>query len=227
MRRREFLQLGAVGVAGYGSAQLDTDTPDDDCEDTPAKTPALTTTPTPMQSDTMSFEGSGAEVLEDVSLNSGLTIVEATHDGTSNFIVKLVPSEGMNTIAINAIGTYDGATAALAKQETYMVDVAADGKWSLTIRQPRPSSGDVLPQSIEGEGPSVRGPFVFDGTHMATGSHTGESNFIVQVYPLKGMFPTAVFNKIGRVDSAETTFKHDGIGFVGIQADGSWSLKIE
>lgn len=226
MRRREFLRLGAVGVAGYGSAQVDTDAPDDDdCENASTKTPTPTTTST--QSAITSFEGSGSEVLEDVSLDSGLTIVEATHDGTSNFIVTLVPSEGTNTIAINAIGAYDGATAALVKQGTYMVDVAADGKWSLTIRQPRPSSGDALPQSVEGEGSTVRGPFAFDGTHTATGSHDGRSNFIVQVYPLQGTFPTIVFNKIGSVDGAETTFTHDGIGFVGVQADGSWSLRME
>lgn len=47
------------------------------------------------------------------------------------------------------------------------------------------------------------------------------------MYPLKGRFQTGVFNKIGNVDGAETTFKHDGIGFVGIQADGVWSLKME
>lgn len=110
----------------------------------PTTTTTETTTET-TQSDTLSFKRSGSEVLEDVSLNSGLTIVEGTHEGASNFIVKFVPSEGRNTIVINAIGTYDGATATLAQQGTYMVDVAADGQWSLTIRQPRPSAGDVLP----------------------------------------------------------------------------------
>ncbi|WP_459191802.1 hypothetical protein [Halosimplex sp. J119] len=158
----------------------------------------------------------------------GLTIVEATHSGSQNFIVKLVPEEGeFDTIVINHIGDYDGAAAELVDGGTYQLDVDADGDWDITLRQPRPQSGDSLPQSFDGDGPDVFGPFEFSGSsHTASGSHDGEQNFIVEVFPLEGISPEVVFNEIGEFEG-ETTFRPADLGYVAVTADGSWTLEME
>lgn len=60
-----------------------------------------------------------------------------------------------------------------------MLDVEADDDWEVEIRQPRAASGEGMPQSLSDGGNRVLGPFEFDGTHVASGSHDGERNFAV------------------------------------------------
>ncbi|USZ72033.1 hypothetical protein [Natronosalvus halobius] len=176
----------------------------------------------------MTFSGSGAEVHDDLEIEGGLTVVEATHTGgSSNFQVHLVPSEGdFDEMFVNEIGEYEGATAALIDSDTYQLDVEADGDWEITIRQPRATSGDSLPQSIDGTVNEVFGPFEFGGSHTAVGEHRGDGNFIVQVYPPEGDWGELVFNEIDEYEG-ETTFRHDGVGYVAVEAGGDWSLSLE
>jgi hypothetical protein len=248
MQRRQYLALVAAGtLAGCGeSSDTDGDGGDgggdgggDDSDDTPTatQTGADTTTPTPTETSTepptptspdpMSFSGSGQKAVEDVDMIGGVTIVDASHDGESNFQVEFVPSEGdFNELFVNEIGQWEGSVANLIDADTYIIDVTADGDWELTVRQPRPTSGDALSQSASGEGAEVVGPYEFDGTHIATGSHDGESNFQVEVLPIEGSFAELVFNEIGEFEG-ETTFSHDGLGYVDVNADGAWDLELE
>lgn len=178
------------------------------------------------QPETQSFSGSGQTVEEDINISGGLTVIEATHDGDSNFQVTLQGDSEFGTNLINVIGSFDGAQAELVESGTYLLEINADGNWEVDVKQPRSNSGDSLPQTLSGQGPDVLGPFDFSGTHIATGSHSGSSNFQVQVYPMEGLFGEVVFNEIGEFEG-ETTFSHNGIGWVDVNADGEWSLELE
>jgi len=208
----------AVDTATTSPTETPTDSP------TPTNSPTPTATPVPAQS----FSGSGQEVRGGVSITGGLTIVEATYSGSGNFIVTLVPEEGeFDTVAVNAIGSYDGATAQLVSAGSYQLDVDAESDWEVSIRQPRPNSGESLPVSLDGDGPGVYGPFEFpDGPYTAAGSHDGQSNYIVEVVPLEGIAPTVVFNEIGSFEG-ETTFRPPALGYVSVAADGSWTMEVE
>ncbi|WP_121744420.1 hypothetical protein [Natronorubrum halophilum] len=174
-----------------------------------------------------SFSGSGASVEDGVSIEGGLTVVDATHTGgSSNFQVSLVNDSEYDDNFVNAIGEYDGASADLLDADEYMLDVEADGDWDVEIRQPRAASGDSLSQSLSGDSPAVAGPFEFSGSHIASGSHSGSSNFAVQIYPAEGSFGELVFNEIGEYDG-ETTCNFDGVGWVDVQADGEWAIDLE
>lgn len=173
-----------------------------------------------------SFSGSGAEVRRDISIEGGLTVIEASHDGERNFQVSLEDDTDFGEIFINVIGGFDGAQANLVDEGEYILDVNADGNWDLTIRQPRAAEGDQLPVSISGEGPRVFGPIEFEGTGVATGEHDGESNFQVEILPMEGAFGEIVFNEIGAFDG-ETSYSFDGIGWIDINADGAWTLEFE
>lgn len=217
--------------SGGEDSPTPTESPTEEPTDTPTQTETPTETPTDTpastEPDPLTYSGSGQEVIDDVDIIGGLTIVEATHDGESNFAVEFVPSEGeYNELFVNRIGSYEGATAELIDSDTYQIDVTADGDWSLTVRQPRPASGESLPQSLDSDKPEVHGPFEFDGTHTATGEHDGDSNFAVRVFPPEGSFAELVFNEIGNFEG-ETTFRFDGVGFVDIEANGAWSLEME
>jgi hypothetical protein len=141
--------------------------------------------------------------------------------------VSLVPSgSGTENIFTNAIGQYSGETASLVDEGEYILDVDADGDWSITVRQPRAKSGESPPVSLSDSSNQVYGPFEFEGTSVATGSHSGDSNFVVEVYPVNGIFQTVVFNEIGTFDG-ETTFNFNGVGYIAVQGNGEWSLSIK
>lgn len=181
------------------------------------------------QPETQTFSGSGATV-EEVVIEGGLTVVDAEHTGESNFQVRIYEGDDDEFGAgfVNAIGDYEGASADLLEGGTQTMDVEADGEWRLEVRQPRATEAeaDELPQTMSGDTPDVVGPIAFDGRHTAYGEHDGESNFQARVYPEEGMFGEGVFNEIGEYEG-ETTFSHDGVGWVDVEADGNWSIEIE
>ncbi len=232
MNRRRYLAVvaTATAVVGWGdrsAANADrtgTETVSDGATPGP-QAESQTPGQSPSGPTAQSFTGSGSSVERGIQIDGGLTVVSASHDGASNFVVTLVGGEYDDLFA-NAIGEYDGETAALIDQGTYLLDIEADGDWSVEIRQPRATSGEPLPQSLRGNGPGVAGPFEFTGTHIATASHSGESNFIVEVYPMRGDFAELVVNEIGQFEG-ESTFRFDGLGWVAVQADGDWTLALE
>lgn len=181
------------------------------------------------ESESLEFDGSGATVTDEFELEEGVTIAEAVHDGESNFIVELVPTDdGFEELLVNVIGDFDGASGVLAEDGTYLLDVDADGDWELEILQPRATDdeADELPVELEGEEPDWAGPFEFDGLGVAHGVHEGDGNFIVEILPQDDQFPELVFNELDAFEG-ETTFDIDGIGYVTVEADGPWSLAME
>ena len=188
-----------------------------------------TNTESESQPEPIRFTGSGASVTDEFELEGGVTIAEAVHDGESNFIVELVPTDnGNEELLVNVIGEFDGASGVLADQGTHLLDIDADGYWELEIHQPRATeeAADALPVELEGEGPTWAGPFLFDGLGRARGTHEGQGNFIVEILPQDGLFPELVFNELDQFEG-ETTYDIDGIGYVTVEADGPWSVTME
>lgn len=173
-----------------------------------------------------SFSGSGESVEEGLDIGGGLTVVRGSYSGESNFQVSLVNDSQYDDNFINVIGNFDGAQADLIDSGEYLLEVNADGSWDVEVRQPRAAAGESLPESLSGNGPDVIGPIEFDGTHIADGSHSGESNFQATVYPMEGSFGESLFNEIGEFDG-ETTFSFSGVGWVDVNADGDWEIDIE
>lgn len=178
--------------------------------------------------DPITLEGNGATVSDPIDIEGGLVVVDAEHDGDSNFQIHFVGDGDFDDMFVNEIGAYEGETADVIEDGEYLVEIEADGGWSIEIRQPRATTGDDLPVTLEGEGPTVLGPFNFEGTPVAEGSHDGSSNFQVHIYPdeYDAFAGELVFNEIGEYEG-ETTVSHDGTGWVAVQADGTWSIEIE
>ncbi len=211
MRRRQYLatSLGVVATAAGCTAIGQSSQPD-------------------RYEPTVSFEGDGQTVSDEFELDDGVTIAEAVHEGDSNFIVELVPTDGERTaLLVNVIGEFDGAAGVLAEPGTYLLDVDADGPWEIDILQPEPEAAEAesLPVELEGEGPTWEGPFIFEGLGQATGTHEGDGNFIVEILTQDAMVPELVFNELDQFDG-ETTFDVFGIGFITVDAAGPWTLTV-
>ncbi len=69
---------------------------------------------------------------DDVVLYTGPTKAAAiTHNGTSNFVVKAIPtSGGFPDLLVNEIGPYSGT---VRLPGSTIVEINADGNWSITI----------------------------------------------------------------------------------------------
>jgi hypothetical protein len=173
---------------------------------------------------THEFSGSGDSVESNIELEEGLIVIDATHDGSRNFIVHLIDQE-RDHLFVNEIGEYEGETADNLSYGEYDLSVDADGEWGIEIRQPYVNRGYNLPVEESGDGPTVIGPYEFDGIHTLTAEHDGESNFIIHIRPEVG-HPELVVNDIGEYEG-ESSVRFSESGWIAIQADGDWSVSVE
>ncbi len=110
-----------------------------------------------------SFRGAaGKSVVGPVTLNAGVTVLRAQHNGTQNFVVNLaIPDPGFspqdafdqaqttdNTLVYDIIGSYKGGAAALAAQNAdYYLAVTASGAWQIAVEQPLPENVSPVQQT--------------------------------------------------------------------------------
>lgn len=172
-----------------------------------------------------SFSGSGESVEQGIEIEGGLVVIDASHDGESNFQVSLVDESEVGKNFINVRGRFDGSQAGLVDTGGYILEVNADGNWDITVRQPRSGQGEELPVKLTGSGPDVSSPILFTGTGFATGEHSGDDNFQVQIYPMSGSVGEVVFNEIGEF-GGETAYSFNGVGWVDVNANGNWSVRM-
>ena len=166
--------------------------------------------------------------VESVPIEGGLTVVESEHHGSDSFSVRFRDDDGASAIFADDVGAYEGAKANGLEAGTYTVEVEADGDWRLEVRQPRATDGeaDALPRSLGGDAPDVVGPIAFDGDHTVAGEHDGEGYFQVRVFPEDGTDPEMVILENGAYEGEET-FSFDGVGWIDVDAGGSWALEID
>jgi hypothetical protein len=89
------------------------------------------------------FSGTGKQASPRFTLSRGVAILRITHDGNDYFKVSLLDSNGnqvfnSNGVApiVNEKGAFDGSIAVSIQQEgVYLLDVTADGYWTVTIEQ--------------------------------------------------------------------------------------------
>lgn len=82
-----------------------------------------------------SLTGHGQQASQMFSAGSGLATFKMTHDGSANFIVTLLDSNGERIGSlVNEIGPFDGSKATrIPKGGIYILDIAADGNWTIDI----------------------------------------------------------------------------------------------
>ena len=193
---------------------------------TPTPTPELTPTPEPI-----ALSGTGQEATSKFSLEKGLSIFRMSHDGDSNFAVWLLDDEGDKVeLLVNEIGEFDGSKAVgIKKQGDYIFDISADGRWTITIEQPRPSSAPSVPKTLKGKGQQASEVFYLDkGLARFEMTHDGDSNFAVWLLDDEGDKVELLVNEIGEFDGSKAvSIRKSGIYLLDISADGNWGISIE
>jgi len=95
----------------------------------------------------ISLSGEGQEASQQFTLTEGLSIFTMKHSGSSNFAVLLLDNSGEQVdLLVNEIGYFDGAKAiGIAKSGVYILDIDADGPWTVNISQPRSQTDQSVP----------------------------------------------------------------------------------
>lgn len=191
----------------------------------PTETPAPTDVPTPIPATAtpvppVELSGSGQTVTDPVTLPGAISRVFLTHTGKRNFIVTAYHADGTKDLLANKIGAYEGVRS-IASTQTVYFEIKADGKWTLTIEA---LGSEAEAASLTGSGDYASGLFMPPRTGPVpyTFTHTGERNFIVQLYCAGGN--DVVQNEIGAVDGSAIVNYTQGPCFWEVQADGKWSL---
>lgn len=79
------------------------------------------------------LEGKGAAVSQFLRL-SGLVTFTAKHTGRSNFAITVLHDDGRPAdLIVNEIGNYDGSQASRFTAGEYILKIAADGPWTISI----------------------------------------------------------------------------------------------
>lgn len=177
-----------------------------------------------------SFSGNGSGITATFELQEGLALFATTHSGESNFITHLLDSEGETVEYLtNEIGDYSGVSVGRADDDgTYLLNVDADGAWTIEITQPRPTTGDTVPYTATGSSDDVVGPiYLSSGLHTLEMSHEGDWNFIVHLVDLDGNTVEYIANEIGQVDFTQAIGVDEaGVYYLSVVGDTSWSVSI-
>lgn len=223
MHRRKLLKVSgtvfAVTGGSYPAAARQNDNEDDSTE------------PDPIE-----FAGEGETITDEFELETGPTLVEASHGGESTFDVRIVPDENeVDYALITRDGEFEGSTGTFVEDGTYLLEVDADGSWELVVRQPRAAETEAAdpPVSFEGTGTDWIGPILFDDETRVAGTCEDGSVFRVELVPQNADDSEFVwggseliFDAIGRFLGV-TDVHTDGIGYVTIDASGDWTLEVE
>lgn len=97
-------------------------------------TPTTTSTATPFTPIILS--GKGQKATDLFYLPQGLVRFELTHDGESNFGIRLMDDQGRKKeLLVNEIGTFVGSKAVrIDKSGQFLLDIDADSNWNITIK---------------------------------------------------------------------------------------------
>ena len=154
-----------------------------------------------------------------------------SHDGQSNVIIRLLDENGETIDTLfNQIGEFRGEQGfGLAGGGKRLLDVAADGNWTVAIRQPRPTAGQTPPTELQGRGYEAT-PFIQleKGLVVFKMRHNGESRFRVTLRDENGRPVETLVNTLGAFDGSKpVSIEKPGIYFLNVGADGDWSIDAQ
>lgn len=210
--------------------QTDTLSPTPTREPTPTPTESPTPEPTPApDEDSYSFSGSSDSATSKFGISGGLVTFDMQHSGSRNFAIWVLNDQGeKENLIVNAIGSWDGRFAQYLDAGDYVLDISADGSWSVDVHQPRYSEVEVqyLPQSMERTYSDYIGPFWVDGLTRASLTAENDDHYGVWLRNHHGQTVELLFNEIGPFEG-DTAFGGDGIALITVDTNGKWKLAVQ
>ncbi len=182
--------------------------------------------PTP-EPEPIALSGVGQQATEAFELKPGLVVAALGHQGQGYFSVTLLDGNGqMADLFGNGVGPFDGSAAYGAVGGTYLLDVQADGPWTVTIRQPRPADAPET-RAFQGQSAAASDPFSLpQGLSRFDMLHQGQGYFSATLLDSDGNMVDLLGNGTGNFQgSTAVSVPQDGIYVLDVQADGPWTIE--
>ncbi len=180
------------------------------------------------------LSGNGQTATDTFDLGSGLTIFRMSYQGERNFIVNLLGEPGPQASGVliaNSIGSFEGSHAAKTTAGEHLLDVQANGPWTITVEQPRPTSAPKTGNYVYSAGKTATDFFdLGKGLKRFAMTHEGDRNFTVWLLDKNGtQVPGGLLaNEIGRYEGSRAIqVPKDDIYLLQVEADGIWSVEVE
>lgn len=178
------------------------------------------------------LSGTGQKATQKFQLEQGLSVFSTTYRGSDNFIVWLMDGEtGQNIDLIaNEIGSSNGSKAVgITSAGDYILNVQANGPWTVTITQPRKSATRSAPLTLQGTGNQASELFTLgNGLRTFNMDYHGSNNFIVWLMDDQGNQVDLLANQIGNFNGSKAVgIPQTGTYLLNIQANGKWKVSIE
>lgn len=177
------------------------------------------------------LRGTGQRATRPFSLRRGITRFHATHNGQGNFAIELFDAGGAYIdLLVNEIGPFKGGgLTSIEDAGEFVIQVTADGGWTITVDQSVPADADRLPQRLSGAGPRASRFLRFDsGVVRFAMTHNGEGNFAIELYDATGDYVDLLVNEVGPFDGSKVvTIDQAGLFILNITAGGRWTIAIK
>lgn len=179
------------------------------------------------------ISGTGSTVVRDVNIPAEFVVYSAIHNGTSNFIAHFYDCNDRREFLVNEIGNYSCTqifdATDIDDSSSGMIEVDADGDWSITFSPIKSVVSGETSTSFSGYGTDITGAFKSTGNMVCNISHDGSSNFIVRAYELtEDGDRQPVVNEIGEYNGqCIIKTKKDVLYLFNVDADGNWTIDVE
>ena len=186
--------------------------------------------PTPPTPSPISLSGTGQQATQKFSLESGLSIFTLSHSGSRNFAIWLMDSNGNNVdLLVNTVGQFNGSKAVgIDSAGPYLLNITADGVWSVNITQPRVSTAPVTTNFSNSGQQASQLFYLSKGLHVFQLTHDGSRNFAIWLMDKNGNNVDLLVNTIGTFNGSKAVgIDSDGIYLLNITADGNWTVSIQ
>ena len=175
-------------------------------------------TPPPPPPEPKVYQGSGDDVVTIQKPADGPAIIAFECSNCSgNTVLK---TNGAESLLVNTIGSYSGSHLIDVRSGSYTTEatINATGVWKMTVSR-LDKAMQSTGQALSGQGDSVL--HITGRTTKAEISNTGDSNFVVDVYPENGGFSDLAVNTIG---SYKGTVPLKTSAYIQITSNGTWSI---
>lgn len=185
----------------------------------------------PVAQPTVELAGRGQQVTRKFTLQEGLVQYRVTHNGSSNIVIEIKDgATGANVETIlNEIGPVDATKATrLRKSGTYVLQVQADGDWTISLDEPRPEDAPEAPQLYSGSGTSVSPFFETDGGLLVIGgTYQGDGRVAIRLRDANGAVVEQIANQVGSYNGSMGVSVTPGIYFLELSGKGDWTVSVE
>lgn len=184
---------------------------------------------------TRQLSGTGNSPKVTINLKAGLAVlhsVRAANDGYFYIDLMNPKEEDLGTIGYGSGPRELSAPVNIPADGTYVLDVSAEGGWTINVSQPTATFASPPPsQRFANVGPQATPLFSLKaGTatvHIASANNQSKEAFRASLRDSIGNWVGDIINTEGPGDAtAKIEVPEDGIYIIGVQVEGDWTLEI-